>query len=683
MSMGHLSRRAFLRQGAALAAAGATAPLWTTPWARREAWARTAGLVAYPQGTTYEQSIVPLGDAPYTRLSAAAGWPLHIREDLTGGKPNRENRRVALASLLHLTDVQIPDPQSPARTEWLGRYPALFRGAWRPHEAVTNHVSEAAVHQSRSVGRGPVTGRLYDFAVSTGDNIDNMQENELRWFFALLNGGPLNPNTGAPGIYQGVQDYWRHPGLPFDDGYDPWYWRPDEPPPGFSEDKFKSEHGYPTLHGFIASALQPFVAQGLGVPWYSMYGNHDGLVQGNVPADPFFQAIAVSAVPGFPEGVGPKLVGFPPGYDWSETGALAFFEDLLAGDIGPEDLLTAPFIPVAADPQRRFVGPSQYVQAHWAWTDGEPVGHGYTENNLGDGATQEERDRTTTLYYTFRPVADAPILGIALDTTNRMGGAAGSIGRRQLAWLEARLAAVHSRFYDAHGRLQRRPRAEDHLVLLFAHHNLATMNNPAPSPDDPGRVLAGELRAVLHRYPNVIAFVNGHSHINRVWPRPDASGRTQGFWEISTSAQLDYPMQTRVLEIVDNRDRTLSIFCSLIDQAGPADARLALEAPGDDYELLELAGYGRELAYNDFRDHLMHGDPFVHRAGSLADRNVELLLTVPFPLKTTGPPERVRQPVPAPRPVATSASVPALAGGALLAGMVRLRERGLRRREPR
>ena len=643
MSMGHLSRRAFLRQGAMLVAAGATAPLWTSPWARREAWAMTAGMVAFPQGTTYEQSIVPLGNSPYSHLAFDAGWPLVVRDDLAAAKPNRENRRVALASMLHLTDVQVPDPQSPARTEWLGRYPALFRGAWRPHETVTNHVSEAAVHQSREVGRGPVTGRPYDFGVSTGDNIDNMQENELRWFFALLNGGPLDPNSGAPG-YTGVQGYWVHPGLPFDGGFDPWYWRPDEPEPGFSEDKHKQEHGYPTLNGFLDAAIAPFEAQGLGIPWYSMYGNHDGLVQGNVPADEFFQAIAMGMVPGFPDGVGPKIVGFPPGYEWSDEGALAFFQDIMTGALEPEDLLDAPFLPVAADPRRRLIGPFEYVQAHWEWTGGEPTGHGYTQANLGDGATQEERDRSTTLYYTFRPVADAPILGIALDTTNRAGGAAGSIGRTQLAWLEARLAEVHSRYYDEHGRLQRRPRVDDHLVLVFAHHNLETMTNPAFSPDDPERVLGDELRAVLHRYPNVIAFVNGHSHINRVWARPDTSGRTQGFWEISTSAQLDYPMQTRVLEIVDNRDRTLSIFCSLIDQAGPADARPAFGVPGEGYALLELAAYGRELAYNDPRDHLMHGDPFDHRAGSAADRNVELLLTVPFPLKTTGPPERVAPP---------------------------------------
>jgi metallophosphoesterase (TIGR03767 family) len=639
VSRGHLSRRDFMRQSAALAATGATALLWT-PAGRREAWARTRDLVVAPARTTYERSIVPVAGRLYTRLRFAEGWPLLVREDLQVARPNRDNRRVALASILHLTDVQVPDPQSPARTEWLSRYIEQFRAAWRPHETVVNHISEAAVGQSRAVGRGPVTGRSYDFAVSTGDNVDNMQANELLWFLRLLDGGPLTPNSGHPAAYTGVQEYWRldHPLFrqQFPDGYDDFYWRPDSPPAGYTEDLFKRDHGYPTLNGFLQAAIQPFEAQGLGVPWYSMYGNHDGLVQGNVGKTPFFEAIATGqGIPGFPSGFGPKLVGFPPGYEWSEAGSQKLFADLLTGALPPEALLAAPFRVVPADVGRRLVGPHEYVRAHWEWTDGAPHGHGFTEDNLGDG------DLDTTLYYTFRPVADLPLLGIALDTTNRLGGSSGSIGRRQLAWLEARLQEVHSRWWGADGR-QQRSRGEDHLVMIFIHHNLATMTNAAPSPDDPQRVLGPELRDLLHRYPNVIAMVNGHSHINRVWPRGDASRRSGGFWEIATSAQLDFPMQTRTIEVVDNRDRTLSIVCSLIDQAGPADARDVFGQPGGGYDLLELAAYGRELAYNDWRDHAGHPQLYDHRVGMPGDRNVELLLAAPFPLGTSGPPERVQ-----------------------------------------
>ena len=632
MSTGNLDRRAFLRHSAAAAAVGMTASLWLPGIHPREAWARTRDLVAHPGGTTYERTIVPAREQLYTRLRFAEGWPLLVRDELAAGRPNRENRRVTLASVLHLTDVQVPDAQSPARTEWLARYVDPFRAAWRPHETVVNQISDAAVSQSRAVGRGPVTGRRYDFAVSTGDNIDNMQANELRWFLALLDGGSLTPNSGG-GAYEGVQEYWRHEGLEeeFPEGYDDFYWRPDEPPEGFWEDEFKADHGYPTLPGLLDAAVAPFEARGLGVPWYSMYGNHDGLVQGNVPKDPLLEFVATGPL---------KLVGFPPDYEWSPAGAQQLLADLLSGDLDPGGLLAAPSRTVTPDPERRLVGPREYVQAHFDWSDGAPEGHGFTPENIG------ESDLDTTLYYAFEPVDDAPVLGIALDTTNRRGGAAGSIGRRQLAWLEDRLRAVHSRWFDADGR-QRRHRAEDRLVLLFAHHNLATMTNDAPSPDDPERVLGPELEDVLLRYPNVVALINGHSHINRIWPHGDGKRRSDGFWEIATSAQLDFPMQTRVIELVDNRDRTISLLCSLIDQGGPADAREAFGPPDGAYELLELAAYGRELAYNDFRDHLGRENLYDHRVGSPLDRNVELLLPTPFPLRTSGPPERVQPGVPA------------------------------------
>jgi metallophosphoesterase (TIGR03767 family) len=650
MSMGHLDRRTFLRHGLTLAAGAALASRMG-PLAAREAWARTRDVVAFPAGTTYESTIVPIGTRPYSRLEYRGGWPLVVRTGLgVTGKPNREMRRVTVASILQLTDVQVPDAQSPARVEWLSRYGEIFRAAWRPHETVVNHISEAAVRRSRTVGRGPVTGRYFDCAINTGDNIDNMQLNELRWFLSLMNGGTLAPNSGHPATYHGVQEYWRAPEADdttflnaelfrqqFPDGYDDYYYRPDVPPTGFTADEFKREHGYPELPGFLTAAVEPFEAIGLDMPWFSLYGNHDGLVQGNVPQSPELQTIAT----GFA-----KIVGFPPNFPWSEQGALQLFGALLTLS-GPQLqalLAQAPMRLVPPDANRRLIGPHEYVQTHLDWPSGTPRGHGFTQDNLGDGATPVERDLNTTLYYTFRPVAGAPVLGVALDTTNRLGGAEGSIGSLQLAWLEAQLRAVSSRWFDAQGRLQRDNRVDDHLVVLFAHHNINTMDNLVPSPDDPQRVSGEQLKAVLQRYPNVVAFVNGHSHINRIWAHPDSSRRTGGFWEIATSAQLDYPMQTRAIELVDNRDRTLSLFCSLIDQAGHADPRS--NGTGTAYSLFDLAGYGRELAYNDPRDHEQGGDPFDYRVGAAGDRNVELLIAAPFSLGAPGPPERVLRTIP-------------------------------------
>ena len=68
----------------------------------------------------------------------------------------------------------------------------------------------------------------------------------------------------------------------------------------------------------------------------------------------------------------------------------------------------------------------------------------------------------------------------------------------------------------------------------------------------------------------MIAWVAGHTHVNKVTPYPDGKGR--GFWSIRAAAEADWPQQTRLLEVFDNRDGTLSIFGTILDHAGEAAA---------------------------------------------------------------------------------------------------------------
>ncbi len=76
--------------------------------------------------------------------------------------------------------------------------------------------------------------------------------------------------------------------------------------------------------------------------------------------------------------------------------------------------------------------------------------------------------------------------------------------------------------------------------------------------------------ALLHRFPHVIAWVAGHSHVNDVTPYPNPAGG--GFWMIRAAAEADWPQQSRLLELFDNRDGTLSIFGTILDHASPATA---------------------------------------------------------------------------------------------------------------
>ncbi len=48
--------------------------------------------------------------------------------------------------------------------------------------------------------------------------------------------------------------------------------------------------------GLLDEMNRPFRSPGLGVPWYSVIGNHDALVQGNVPGIPFFSQVAMGCL---------------------------------------------------------------------------------------------------------------------------------------------------------------------------------------------------------------------------------------------------------------------------------------------------------------------------------------------------------------------------------------------------
>jgi hypothetical protein len=131
-------------------------------------------------------------------------------------------------------------------------------------------------------------------------------------------------------------------------------------------------------------------------------------------------------------------------------------------------------------------------------------------------------------------------------------------------------------------------------------------------------MLGPQLVDLLLRHPQVVLWVNGHTHRNSVTPHAAPGGG--GFWEVTTASHIDWPQQVRAIEIADNRDGTISIFGTMIDSAAPAVWDGSLDST------LALASLSRELAANDPQ---VNADD--HR-GSATDRNVELLLPVPAAL---------------------------------------------------
>jgi metallophosphoesterase (TIGR03767 family) len=522
--------------------------------------------------------------APYRAVEIIAGEPHIVRDELSAPDPvpPRGGAR-PLLSLVHVTDLQLADVQSPTRFEFLNRYFADPRYAkivpvQRPQEALTAHAVDATLRTLNAV-LGPATGMPPQLAVTTGDAIDNAQWNEMQNFLALFDGGLVKPDSGAPG-YTGVQSL---------DWPDDIFWKPDGPGPN-GYDIFRREFGFPHYPGLLQRALREFAATGLRVPWLSCFGNHEALHQGVAAVSP---ALADALVGG------KKPLGLPAGFDHDR--ALEFFTER------PETFMGGPVMEVTADPGRRPITRRDFVEAHFH-PGSRPFGHGFSEQNRLDG----------TAYY----VHDTPAARlIALDTNCLTGGAAGCVDRDQARWLEARLAEVHSSYRSADGN-EVRTGNDDRLVILFSHHGIDTLTNTRHAfagPADGSAVGSDELLGQLHRFPNVVLWLNGHTHTNAVRPRRDPGNPARGFWEVTTCAIVDWPCQARLVELIDTGGR-LSIVCTMVDHDTPVAPRSLESVDG-------LASLHRELAAN-----VPFGGAESGLSGVTADRNVELRMMPPFPL---------------------------------------------------
>ena len=583
--------------------------------------------------STREQRIVPVGDGEgFRTLTVGPGEGYTVREEGLGrAKPRRGKHRRSLAYIAQLSDFQLVDEESPARVEALDPAGPPVDAAWRPWEAMEPQIDDSMIRQVNSfAGAGPVRAAkrrnvAMDFAIDTGDSADSQQLNETRWVRTLLDGGSLDPNSGidpagyshplcppvgVPGAaeaagYTGVQDY--------DDyapGPNPYFYDPDDVRGTFA--------GFPSYPGLLDRAQAPFDAAGLDVPSYISFGNHDGLVQGNQAANAGLEQVATGCAKPLGSAIG--LKSLPRALDRlqpAQLRALAEQRALVNGLVPP-------------DPDRRFVSKREYMELFQAGEQDDGHGFDYVDDAVR-GASGGSAG-----YYSFTPLKRLRM--IALDTVSEGGiagpSADGNIDDPQFRWLERQLR-------DATAKRQR--------VILFSHHAIVSLTSPVPDeaappctgPDSHGHDAnpgcdvdprsstpihqGDDLTELLHKYPNVIAWVAGHSHVNDVQAY---KGNGSGFWMIRTAAEADWPQQARLIQLFDNRDKTLSIFGTIIDHASPVAAPPAgTNASG--FSPAELASVGRTLSYNDNQKGARECDPACGE-GVAKDRNVELLIRDPL-----------------------------------------------------
>jgi 3',5'-cyclic AMP phosphodiesterase CpdA len=308
-----------------------------------------------------------------------------------------------LALFAQFTDAHVRDEESPARVPFLDRYGGAFSSTFRPQEALSPQVLAATVRSIDALHPQAV--------IDSGDLIDNDQENELDQALAVIRGGRVNPNSGAPG-YSGVQSA---------SDPDPFYYRP--------------EVDAPRHRGLLAAAERPFRSPGLKAPWYPVVGNHDVLVQGEVAPTAALNAVATGSR---------RLVSLRPGIRPSRADEALASREVAA--LLANGSLPGPTAHTPPDPRRRLLEPGQLVARLRAAAH---VG--------GSGPL---------LDYSFN--IGRSVRGIVLDTVRRDQGSGGTLSPAQVGWLRGELTAAARRYVVVftHQSLTSFPEAAPALALL-------------------------------------------------------------------------------------------------------------------------------------------------------------------------------------------------------------------------
>ncbi|MBL8718239.1 MAG: metallophosphoesterase [Myxococcales bacterium] len=163
------------------------------------------------------------------------------------GSSSAASDRRSVAFVLHVSDTQLVDDESPSRLMVLDN--PITSGAGRPQEGGVARATSAMHRTLAAITKA----RPFDFELVTGDCADNAQANEHAWFVQLMDGKK---------------------GLDLDSGAD------DDPVVGPGNDW-----------------KDPFDPVPAPAPWYFVFGNHDNEVQGNSVPSAFTSELSLGTTP--------------------------------------------------------------------------------------------------------------------------------------------------------------------------------------------------------------------------------------------------------------------------------------------------------------------------------------------------------------------------------------------------